>query len=416
MKSGWEHVALAEIIAAFDAGVSVNGMDRPARAGEHGVLKVSAVTEGRFKPEENKAIRPVEMQRAGVSPHKGDILISRANTIELVGASALVDRDYPLLHLSDKLWRVVLADERRDDRTWLSHVLGSAAVRKALRARATGSSASMKNVSQNAFLAIEVPRPPAHEQRKLGALFQRFDRVIEHMTRLIFAKRQLMRGLMLELLTGRRRFPQHRDTPWDRIRLGDLVSIHSGGTPPRSSEQFWGDEVPWITAKDMKVFCLSNSQERLSAVGAESVGKLAHPGDVLVLVRGNLADHVPVGVAATRLAFNQDIKMLSPRSEATGEFIARYLQGVPQLLQQELTVTGHGVGRLATDQLARVEIHLPPLDEQHSITSALAALDREIDLLEAQRAQFEVQKRGLLQWLLSGKANINAGKVTARHV
>jgi type I restriction enzyme, S subunit len=62
-------VALSEIIGKLEAGVSVTAEGRPARINEQGVLKVSAVTGGIFRPEENKVVSsPGELDRLAVSP------------------------------------------------------------------------------------------------------------------------------------------------------------------------------------------------------------------------------------------------------------------------------------------------------------------------------------------------------------
>ena len=104
-KSGY--VPLSCIISELESGVSVNGEDRLAASDEQGVLKVSAISDGRFHPRENKAIVPGDRSRVTVSPRCGDLLISRANTLDLVGACGYVEHDYPHLFLPDKLWKVV---------------------------------------------------------------------------------------------------------------------------------------------------------------------------------------------------------------------------------------------------------------------------------------------------------------------
>src|SRR5262245_60355808 len=120
LPDGWKVVPLGSVIADLEAGVSVNGEDRPAAAGEIGVRKVSAGSEGRCLPGENKAVVPADRDRVAVSPRRGDILVSRSNgSLKLVGSSVLVADDYPTLYLPDKLWRVVLADQQRDDSCWL---------------------------------------------------------------------------------------------------------------------------------------------------------------------------------------------------------------------------------------------------------------------------------------------------------
>src|SRR4051794_37751740 len=126
----WKKLALHRIIERLEPGVSVLAEDRPAGTGEAGVLKVSAISDGRLRPSENKAVPVSERGRLAVSLRKGDVLISRANTYELIGACAFVEEDFPDLYLPDKLWRVRLRNPNEDDSRWLFYVLNLGSVRR----------------------------------------------------------------------------------------------------------------------------------------------------------------------------------------------------------------------------------------------------------------------------------------------
>lgn len=95
------------VLQSIVSGKSIQTMERPAQDGEYGILKVSAVTWGEFRPQQNKAMPadydPGECPR----PMDGDILISRANTRELVGAPVLVRGNHPQLLLSDKILKLI---------------------------------------------------------------------------------------------------------------------------------------------------------------------------------------------------------------------------------------------------------------------------------------------------------------------
>ena len=99
----WLIVEIGSVIKSIDSGWSGNGKQREKKAGEIAVLKVSAVTKGYFIPEECKVLDDQENIKKYVSPQKGDLLFSRANTKEMVGATAIIREDYPELILPDKL-------------------------------------------------------------------------------------------------------------------------------------------------------------------------------------------------------------------------------------------------------------------------------------------------------------------------
>jgi type I restriction enzyme S subunit len=104
----WKVEKVQDLVSSIEAGWSANGEHRIRKENEYAVLKVSAVTQGFFLPEECKVINnDIEFKKV-VTPEKGDVLFSRANTLELVGASCLIREDYPYLLLPDKLWKITV--------------------------------------------------------------------------------------------------------------------------------------------------------------------------------------------------------------------------------------------------------------------------------------------------------------------
>ncbi len=147
-------VPLAQLVERIEAGKSFGGASAPAAADQWGIIKVSAMTWGEFRSEENKAV-PAEAidHRNEIRP--GDLLVSRANTTDYVGASVLVGQVRPRLLLSDKSLRVVPRDDV--DSRWLWLALSSPAVRAQISAKATGTKDSMRNISQASLLSVDVP-------------------------------------------------------------------------------------------------------------------------------------------------------------------------------------------------------------------------------------------------------------------
>ena len=209
-------------MACLDAGASVLSEDRTKREGEIGVLKVSAVSYGRFTPEAHKAVvEASQIARLAAKPQKDTLLVSRANTFDLVGASVYVAEDHPDLFLSDKLWRIRTVENC--DARWLSYALSTGSVRADISERATGTSGSMKNISQEAFLDVKILLPPLPEQRKIAEILGTWDAAIERVTRLIAALQRRKQGLMQRLLTGKVRFPEFVGEARQELRLGDFL-------------------------------------------------------------------------------------------------------------------------------------------------------------------------------------------------
>ena len=160
---GWEIKPLNQVIQQIQAGWCAKGEERRIEEDEWGVLKISAVTSGRFKPDEHKAIKPDEMKKPPIVPQKGDLLISRANTRELVAATCLVEENYDRVFLPDKLWKIhPNADMANVE--YLKFLLSDSHYRQLITRKATGTSGSMLNISQKKLLEMDAPIPPLRLQ------------------------------------------------------------------------------------------------------------------------------------------------------------------------------------------------------------------------------------------------------------
>ncbi|MBL8820566.1 MAG: hypothetical protein JNL58_31375, partial [Planctomyces sp.] len=98
---------LGDVLLDIQAGKCLSCEERPASLEEWGVLKVSALTWGEFRPWENKVLPAGFEVPPDLEVRSGDLLISRSNTTELVGAIALVGATRSRLMLSDKTLRLV---------------------------------------------------------------------------------------------------------------------------------------------------------------------------------------------------------------------------------------------------------------------------------------------------------------------
>ncbi len=150
-------VSLGSLLTSITAGKSVVGADIAPVAAEKGVLKVSAVDPRGFLPDESKRLLNQAEFVDRLSLRAGDVLISRANTAELVGEVCRVDQDYPNLMLCDKTLR--LDPALGVDGELLAELLQAEHVRQQLRRVATGTGRAMKNISQPAIRLLEVDYP-----------------------------------------------------------------------------------------------------------------------------------------------------------------------------------------------------------------------------------------------------------------
>ncbi|MEX1023211.1 MAG: restriction endonuclease subunit S [Dehalococcoidia bacterium] len=167
----WEVTTLGECLERIEAGRSPLCESRPARGDEWGVLKVSSVSWGEFRPNENKALLPEAKPDSRYEVKPGDLLLSRANTPDLVGRAVLVRNTPSRLLLSDKTLRL-LPKSARTNTEFLLLALGTPSARTQISGAASGSSRSMFNVSQEALRLVRFALPSLDEQRCIAEALQ----------------------------------------------------------------------------------------------------------------------------------------------------------------------------------------------------------------------------------------------------
>lgn len=161
---GWQVLPVKDFVARFEGGKNI-------QAGGDGlselrILKVSAVTSGTYIETEAKPAPADYKPPNSYFVKEGDLLFSRANTEQLVGATALVETTNGKTLLPDKLWRFVWAKPVAPQ--YIHALFQSGAVRKELGKLSTGTSASMRNISQGKLFGLELPIAPIEKQRQFA--------------------------------------------------------------------------------------------------------------------------------------------------------------------------------------------------------------------------------------------------------
>lgn len=164
MSQRWLEVSLGTAIRGIQAGNSFKCDERPPAEGEIGVAKVSAVSWGRYQEQESKTCLDPARVLPDLFIRAGDFLLSRANTIELVGACVIAEHVSKPIMLSDKILRI---DFDGAEPRWVMHFLRSHFGRKQIEELSTGNQLSMRNIGQAALREIRLPLPPLNEQRRI---------------------------------------------------------------------------------------------------------------------------------------------------------------------------------------------------------------------------------------------------------
>ena len=166
LPQGWVWCRLNDLALSSEAGWSPQCEPTSREYNKWGVLKVSAVTWGIFKPEENKELPESLEPRPEYEVKPGDFLISRANTAELVARAVIVPNDAPIhLMMSDKIIRFKFS--KLVEPHFVNMVNNSVFSRIYYAKVAGGTSSSMKNVSRSQIQNLVVALPPRSEELKI---------------------------------------------------------------------------------------------------------------------------------------------------------------------------------------------------------------------------------------------------------
>lgn len=195
-------VLLKDVLLRVEMGWSPVCEPRLPAADEWGVLKLSAVTSGRFVAEEAKALPKGVAPRPGLEVKPGDVLVSRANGVKaLVGVVALVGDVRPRLMVPDLVFRLV-ADPGALDPGYLALALASTAVRRQIDEVMRGSSGQYK-ISQADVHSLSVPRASLDDQKKIVAAHAVFERRSEALEEQVAKLRTVQRAVVEDMLQGR---------------------------------------------------------------------------------------------------------------------------------------------------------------------------------------------------------------------
>lgn len=406
----WEVARLKFCLRGITQGWSPQCEVLPAGPEDWGVLKAGCVNGDTFNPDENKRLPDHETPLPEIEVHPRDVIMSRANTTELVGSAAIVPPDVrPRLLLSDKLYRLeVKVGELMPE--FLVYVLRTASARSAFESTASGASNSMQNISQEVVRNLCLPVPPMDEQR---AIVARLVDETAHLDTLLAAKQWLLdllaekrkaiiataitRGLDPKVKLRDSGMPWLGEIPahWDVTRLKfHLNGITQGWSPQCEALPAGPDD--WGV---LKAGCVNgdtfNADENKRLPDSETpLPEIeVRPRDV-VMSRANTTELVGSAAIAPadvrpRLLLSDKLYRLNVRvDDLLPELLVYFLRTSSGRFEFERTASGasNSMQNISQDAVRNVWIPVPPLSEQRTIVQHIA---RETAKLDAVRAATE---------------------------
>ena len=169
---------------------------------------------------------------------------------------------------------------------------------------------------------------------------------------------------------------------WEWERLSNVASFSGGKTPSTSRHEYWGNDVPWITSKDMKSKYISSSQLYLSSLGAEQL-KIYSSNTLLVCVRSGILRHTfPIAILKIDATINQDLKAIKLYLPELLEYIYVCLKGLESNILRKNIKSGTTVESINFYEFKKILLPIPSLDEQQRIVEYIKKCSDNIDMID----------------------------------
>lgn len=264
---------------------------------------------------------------------------------------------------------------------------------------------TMKHINTGDLINFLVPVPSIEEQKAIVDLLKLWNTAIAKQTALIEQLTLRKRGLMQQLLTGKKRLKGF-EGEWKEVRLGDVASINRGGSP-RPIEDYItdGEGYNWIKIGDVGVDAkyITSTEEKIIKEGLSKT-RFVKSGDFI------LSNSMSFGrpyILKIDGCIHDGWLVIQEYSQTFNIDFLYYILGYDTTLAQYKSMAaGSGVLNLNKEIVKEVQLRIPSIDEQIVIASILVNADKEIEIQKQKLAAMQEQKKGLMQVLLTGKKRI----------
>lgn len=240
------------------------------------------------------------------------------------------------------------------------------------------------------------------ERKKIGNILSTWDKAIELKEELIEEKKKQKSGLMQKLLTGKVRLPEF-DGEWKNIRLGDYLIKHTEKT-------IVNNQYPVLTSSRNGIFFQKDYFDGNDVASKDNTGynvvprnyfTYRHMSDDLIF-KFNINTIVDKGIVSTLYP------VFTTKSDLNSNYLRLALNEGEKFKQYALSQKQGGSRTyMYYSKLEELEFRIPLIDEQIAISNLEELTQREINLHEKELEALKLQKKGLMQLLLTGIVRVN---------
>jgi type I restriction enzyme, S subunit len=415
----WEVVKLGEVIVNMKSGLSrmlsVQDIGTP-------VIRSNNIKDYQIDFNDLKYWFEIDPQGSKMENYylnDGDILINFINSIAHIGKSAIYFNNIgrKVIYTTNVLR---LTSNESINNVFLFYLTQSGVYRNYI-SKITKPAVNQASFTTKDLRKLRLPLPPLPEQQKIAEILSTVDEQISTTQAIIDKSKELKKGLMQKLFSEGIGHAEFKDTKigripkeWEVLKLGDIcVKIRDGnygGSYPKPNE-FLDSGIPFLTSASIGGgnFII---KEKIKYISSEKHSELikAHiqTDDILFTNRGaNVGavaliskelDDANIGPQLTYLRCKKD--------QIHNVYLFSYMQSNGFLKQVKSLDNGTAMNFFGIGTTKTFKIPIPPLSKQQKIAEILSESDRKIEEEEAQKAELEQLKRGLMQQLLTGQKRV----------
>lgn len=265
------------------------------------------------------------------------------------------------------------------------------------------SRSSIAHLTREKLLKLPVIVPPIFEQETISQVFMRLDRRMELTEQLVAATLELKRGLVQHLLTGKRRFEEFAHRCWQQMRICDFTILrHRVRSKPDNEFTALGIRSHGKGTFLKHDFDPSKIEmtELFEVKENDLIVNITFAWEGAIAIAGASDDTALVSHRFPTYEFKREL--------AIPEFF-RHVIRQKWFIEKLGIISPGGAGRnrvLSKKDFGKLEVLMPSVEEQRRIAAVLNACDKEIELLKQQLDALKLQKRGLMQKLLTGQIRV----------
>ena len=378
----WPIVSLGELIASIEAGASFRCRETPPEADEVGVAKVSAVSWGRYDENESKTCLNASRIDPTLLIQKGDFLISRANTVQLVGACVIAERVTKHVMLSDKTLRIQFTDPSL--KPWVLHYLRSREGRNQIEALCTGNQESMRNISQKSIRQIQLPLAPAEERdRVIAYLDQQLSRLQASVEifGIIQAKLKQARASILKAAVEGRLGESTTNGEFEHRKVGNLFDHKLGKMLDKAKNT--GRLTPYLRNANVRWQSFNLADIKTIQIDIDEISDVSTEQGDIIVCEGGEPGRCAVWNRAESMVIQKALHRLRPKEPLNSAFFSYQIESSIKSGRMEDLMTGSTIKHLTGKMLRQAVLAVPALEEQNQIVSEIHRRFSVLDQVEA---------------------------------